>query len=360
MKRFLSWFPQTPATRSPPVRRPQLEQFEDRLVPSTLSSAISIPHEAFTLRGLITWTERDWYTVDRSTNHVVEFQGTTRRDLGALPDPSGFLAHITALSASVDPQTGMGDVFALAAGRIWRCDSSGHWHLIGGATTVGISATRDGHVFAIRWSWMFGQFGLDEFDSYGNATSLGSPPGGLSGNSVVAASVAGGGLFGSGDEAFVIGADQAIYVWVDKHWNLVDKTFRAQFVSLSATPDNTVFAVTASGKLYQETESVKINVNGMTFPRTFQTYWVGHDISPWWQTLTPTISADRDASGQSEVYAVGTDTSLWQYDQGVYSQPWVLTADVSGADGGYYYHVQSSNGHYDGYLNYTYVGSNLS
>ena len=218
---------------------------------------------------------------------------------------------------------------------------------------------------------MFGQFGLDEFDSYGNATSLGSPPGGLSRNSVVAASVAGGGLFGSGDEAFVIGADQAIYVWVDKHWNLVDKTFRAQFVSLSATPDNTVFAVTASGKLYQETESVKINVNGMTFPRTFQTYWVGHDISPWWLTFTPTISADLDASGQSEVYAVDGTGSLGRFDQGVYSGPlWTDVADVSGADGGEYYHVQGSR--YvsmlgskkisnEGYLNGTDLGSaNLS
>jgi hypothetical protein len=35
------------------------EFFDERLVPSTLSSAISIPHG-----GL---TERDWYTVDQNT-----------------------------------------------------------------------------------------------------------------------------------------------------------------------------------------------------------------------------------------------------------------------------------------------------
>jgi hypothetical protein len=345
MKRFPSWFRHTPATRSTSVRRPQFEQFEDRVVPSTLSSAISIPHVVYIGGFPIQFTERDWYTVDRSTNHVIEFKGTTRYDLGGGPG-------ITALSASIDPNTGRGDVFVLRAyGYIARIDSSGNWlQWSQWGNYSSISATRDGQVFAIN------PFGfVTEFDSHGNPTSLGSPPGGVSNNSVVAASVAGGGLFGSGDEAFVIGANRAIYVHVGNQWNLVDNS--AQFVSLSATRDNTVFAVTTSGKLYQETESIKLSRVGNIW--IFQTYWVGHDISAY-RTFTPTISADLDASGQSEVYAVGTDTSLWQYDQGVYSQPWVLTADVSGADGGYYYHVQSSNGHYDGYLNYTYVGSNLS
>jgi hypothetical protein len=346
MKRFLSWFPHSPATRSTSVRRPQLEQFEDRLVPSTLSSAISIPHVSY-FGGLpIRWTERDWYTVDRSTNHVVEFEGTTRHDLGVLPG-------ITALSASVDPKTGRGDVFALRGyGELWRCDSSGTWYDLAwrsGGYYTSISATRDGHVFAVDPS--VGE--LFSVDSYGNPTSLGSPAGGISRtNSVVAASVAGGGLFGSGDEAFVIGANQAIYVRVGNHWSLVDNS--AKFVSLSATRDNTVFAVTASGKLYQETESIKIN------GWYIQTYWVGHDLSAG-LTFTPTISADLDSSGQSEVYAVDVNGTLYQYDQGVYNEPWIGVTDVSGADGGQYYHVQYWYGHYDGYLNYTYLGSsNLS
>jgi hypothetical protein len=345
MKRFPSWFPHTSATRSTSVRRPQFEQFEDRVVPSTLSSAISIPHVLYYDGLKIPWTERDWYTVDRSTNQLVEFKGTTRYNLGG---PTG----ITALSASIDPKTGFGDVFVLRAyGYIARCDSSGNWlQWSQWGNYSSISATRDGHLFAIN---PFG--GLTEFDSNANPTYLGSPPGGVSNNSVVAASVAGGGLFGSGDEAFVIGANQAIYVHLGNQWNLVDNS--AQFVRLSATRDNTVFAVTTSGKLYQETESIKLSRVGNMW--IFQTYWVGHDISAG-LTFTPTISADLDASGQSEVYAVDVNGTLYQYDQGVYSEPWTDVTDVSGADGGYYYHVQYWYGHYDGYLNYTYVGSNLS
>jgi hypothetical protein len=347
MKRFPSWFRHTPATRTTSARRPQLEQFEDRVVPSTLSSAISIPHVLYYGSLKIPWTERDWYTVDRSTNHVIEFKGTTRYDLGGPTD-------VVALSASIDPKTGFGEVFALRAnGNIWRCDSSGNWHQVSWAiegSFSSISATRDGSVFA---SDAFS--GLSEFDSNGIQIGLGIPPGGVSNNSVVAASVAGGGLFGSGDEAFVIGANQAIYVHVGNQWNLVDNS--AQFVSLSATRDNTVFAVTTSGKLYQETESIKLSRIGNIW--IFQTYWVGHDISAG-LTFTPTISADLDASGQSEVYAVDVYGTLYQYDQGVYSEPWTDVTDVSGADGGYYYHVQYWYGHYDGYLNYTYVGSNLS
>ena len=53
------------AHRSLPSFRPQLEQLDERLVLSTLSSAISIQHQG--------WTERDWYAVDQASTRVLAF-----------------------------------------------------------------------------------------------------------------------------------------------------------------------------------------------------------------------------------------------------------------------------------------------
>src|SRR5438093_3863616 len=54
------------AHRSLPSFRPQLEQLDERLVLSTLSSAISIQHQG--------WTERDWYAVDQASTGVLAFK----------------------------------------------------------------------------------------------------------------------------------------------------------------------------------------------------------------------------------------------------------------------------------------------
>jgi hypothetical protein len=141
MKRFLDWFSRTRPNKPTGacgrrMVRLQLEHLGARLVPSTLglSSAIHINHPTF--------VERDWYSIDQSTHQVVEFQGTSRKNLGG---PSAFQ-----VSASVDPKTGFGEVYALdGSGSLWRCDSLGVWWNNFTGAYKGISATRDGGVFAL-------------------------------------------------------------------------------------------------------------------------------------------------------------------------------------------------------------------
>src|SRR5262249_47248210 len=108
------------------------------------------------------------YTIDGNTGQVVEFQGTTRRDLGG---PS----RVFAVSASIDPNTGSAEVFALSyydwnSGPLWLCDSSGNWHNFGGRYHA-ISAPRDGRVYDSTYI----QGDVVYLDSDGKATDLGAP-----------------------------------------------------------------------------------------------------------------------------------------------------------------------------------------
>jgi hypothetical protein len=356
MQRFLNWFSRTLRARpaTPPRRpfRPRLEPLGDRVVPSTVSSAISIYHPL----GRFSFTEMDWFTIDQSTHQVVEFSGTTRTNLGG---PS----NVWFVAASVDPATGWGDVFALAhsgnpAGlQLWLCDSSGTWHNFGGAYGGYLSATRDGHVFVLQ---NVSPFDTVYMDSQGNAIDLGKPPGSAWAGHF-AASVSGGGV----NEVFATHNDGgALYVCQVNQpgvWQLVDNS--QNFVVLSATPDNTVFATTTGGSLYQE---------------YLGEYWNGHNMVPIWLGVdisggrhwSGMISADRDASGQDEVYAVEQGTNnLYLYDQGHWTMKDSYVQDVSGADGGYFYDVNNYAGILYAYLYnpnaqpgwwWTYLGSGLS
>jgi hypothetical protein len=336
MRRFLNQLRSIPRPKhvsSPPRRacRPQLEQLGERLVPSA-SSAISIYHPL----GWLSYTERDWFTVDQSTTQVVEFQGTTRRNLGG---PT----HVSAVSASVDPNTGYGEVFALAPvtgpfgftyTTVWRCDSAGNWLSFpldfGLLSYTALSATHDGHVFAGNGS------NVEYLDSNGNAVNLGAPSGGLAGTGTsLAASV---GWLG-GNEVFVISGNGVIYVDninFPGQWRLVDNT--QSFVALSATQNDTVFAVTSAGKLYQEIEHIYWSGHTGYF------YWTNQDLSGGKQ-FTGTLSADLDAAGHDEVYAVDTATGLYLYDQGSWALKDISVADVAAADGGFFYDVDYTFGY---------------
>jgi hypothetical protein len=309
-----------------------VETLEDRLVPSA-SSAISVLHA---IGYNQTTTEHDWYTVDRSTGQVVEFQETTRHNL-----PGGPRAF--SVSATVSP-CGCSEVFALQNGALdnstphgplWLCDELGNWHNLGG-DYYSISATHDGHVYAVTTTGS-----VSYLDANGNATNLGAP---VAGVKLTAAPAAGRGHFwlspNSYNEVFVIGQDNAIYVNDGTNaasWHLVDKS--ASFADISASGNNTVFAVTSAGKLYQETETWLFN--GYFFTAS----WGHQDISSGRTYSTRVqISADVDASGYPEVYAVEAGTShLYLYDQGSLTEKdsWVVT-DVAGADGGYFYDTNPS------------------
>jgi hypothetical protein len=367
MKRFLTWIGRKQRTSAVSAHRsrtfrPQLEQLDARLVPSTISSAISIYHPGGILR--VPWTERDWYTVDQGTGHVLEFKGTKRYDLAGP-------GKIVALSASVDPNTGTGEVFALShlnvnsgpftidAG-LWLCDSNGAWHSFEGWYAGpygfpiayddygGISATHDGHVYAVRSDGA----NIDYFDSNGFSSHLGAPNAGngsWAGNSLAASDSRSG-----TNEVFAIGPGLAIYVntGTPGQWQLVDNS--TKFVTLSASPNDTVFAVTwdgfgGPGKLYEETEQL-----GFQGGKNYYYYWAGKDISVYGHVYG-TISADLDASGQAEVYAIDELGNLSVYDQG--SWTWKTSGpsgtggvyDVAGADGGDFYVVYYESGKYAAY-----------
>jgi hypothetical protein len=361
MKHFLSWF-RRPSRRPPaaahPRRpaRPQLEQLDDRLVPSTAgpSSAISI-NGSFYFQGIrFPYTQHDWYTIDRSTNQVVEFRDTARHNLGG---PTA----IREVSASVDPQTGHGGVFALDFnGTIWWCNSFGQWSQLPGSYGD-MCATDDGHVYAVTSNGSDVRY----LSSNGSATDLGMPPAGVSGppfgGSSLAAST---GLRGK-NEVFVVGQNGAIYL-NDRNalgqWSLVDNS--QVFVGLSAARNNTLFATTASGKLYEETE---LHFLGGLYGSGFY-FWIGQDISGG-GNVYGTISADTDASGAAEVYATALGGNAYRYDQGSWAQVNLSPVfDISGADGGYFYAVNDwYNGNFAVAWQYnpqlwnpwTYLGSNF-
>jgi hypothetical protein len=338
--------------------RPQVEQLDDRLVPSTvgLSSAISINHTIYIGGIPYHWTERDWYTIDLSSpaHQAVEFQGTTRHNLGG----PGAIGEV---SASVDPQTGFGGVFALDDyGTIWWFNSAGNWSALPGSYRA-MCATGDGHVYAAT------SVGSDVLylSANGSATDLGAPAAGIDFVSPysLAAST---GLFG-GNEVFAIGQDGAIYVnSTNAHgqWGLVDNS--QFFWSLSAARNNTLFATTASGKLYEETEQIRLQSLGRYGP-VWVIYWASQNISG--SQVWEQISADTDASGAAEVYAIAQTGNAYLYDQGSWALKDSYVWDISGADGGYFYDV---NQYYGGgnllayqynpntSTHWTYLGLNLS
>jgi hypothetical protein len=322
--------------------RLQVEALEDRLVPSsTWSSAISIPHPY--------GTERDWYSVDQNTFQVVEFQGTTRRNLYG---PT----NVFEVSASIDPLTGHGEVFALSGlGTLWRCDSNGNWFSYPGQYND-ISATRNGHVYAS----MDTPFYPTDVVYWGSTTKVDvGAPADANGPwaPFVAASVSPSGH----NEVFVVGPNAAIYVNsanAPGHWRLVDNS--AVFWDISASANDTVFGLTEGGHIIEETEH-QFSFGGHTYD-----FWVSGDIS---NGLYRSISADLDASGHAEVYAITRGMNqAYLYDQGNWTYRDSDVFDISGAGGGYFYDVNYAGWNLNAWqynpqslwFPWTFLGSHLS
>jgi hypothetical protein len=338
-----------------PYVPPQLEQLDERLVPSTASSAIS-----FQVNGdWFNFTEHDWYTIDQTTSQVVEFTSTHRDDLSG---PK----NVFAVSASLDPKTGYqtSEVFALASlnpedryGPLWLRDRNG-WHDIGGSYT-NISATRDGHVYAVT----FLASTVDYLsDSYGSRIVMGVPNSGVEEGCfqhTIAASV---GRYGQ-NEVFAIGKDGAIYVNSDNapgQWRLVDN-HAPYYVSLSATANNTVFVLyyidAFESAVYQETEDY--NFVGKNY------YWTRTAISHAGEQCRD-ISADTDANGRDQVYVIDPYGTAYCYNPTIFGRTAVAYGvyDIAGADGDYYYEVCYSGNYqayqFNPYYGWIYLDSGLS
>jgi hypothetical protein len=327
MQRILNWlrlaFPSRPAARGRRAVRPQLERLDDRLVLSA-TSAITTTHQW----GGYSYTTHDLYAID-NYNRVLDYGtspwGHSTIPLGAPPNTG-----VSDVSASVDPGTGNAEVFALGQDhRLYLCDPNGTWHNFGGSYK-GLSATRDGQVYAVTSD------GSDVrlVNGNGNATDLGAPDDGTGpyASRSIAASV---GWFG-GDEVFAIGGGGEIYVnsaGSSGGWRLVDRFSgnSPSFQTLAGGPNDEVFALDSNGHLWQESEHFA------TYRWYGYFYWSHQDISGG---LTyKALSADRDAAGNDEVYALTTDNTLYLHDQGSWQWRDSYVSAVSGADGGYFFDV---------------------
>jgi hypothetical protein len=123
--------------------------------------------------------------------------------------------------------------------------------------------------------------------------------------------------------------------------------------------------VTSDGRLFQETEHIR-TIGGSAF-----FYWHGEDISGGrtYSIYSPNLSADTDASGRDEVYAIEQGThSLYLYDASSWTYKDSDVYDVSAAGGGYFYDVNYYGGSYAAYQYdptsswpspWTYLGSGL-
>jgi hypothetical protein len=163
-----------------------------------------------------------------------------------------------------------------------------------------------------------------------------------------------------GKAIFAISAsDGGIYVYLQGHWQVVDNS--TTFANLSATRNGTLFATTNSGKLYEESPYQPLS----------------HDPLGWWHqdisgghtfsNAQGQLSADLDASGNPEVYAVDQSGNAWLYDQGSWTWKDSNVVNIAGADAGYFYEGYQygtstpSMWQYDPtnpYL-WTYLGSNV-
>jgi hypothetical protein len=310
--------------------RLQIEGLEDRLVPSGMvTSAITTTHNY----GYGPVKVHDLYAIDAGTGRVVDFRtidggsGSSRTALGG--------PQTTIVRASIDPATGAAEVFAVQdsaagpVGALWLYDAHNTWHNFGGSYAVwhddDLSATRDGQVYAVTSD----DSDIKLVDSSGHVTDLGNPNPGSSIRGVAA----GVGWYGQ-DQVFAI-AGGALYVNsanAPGYWRLVDNG--ASFTTLSATQHDQVFAVDSNGKLHLETEY------GVYYSWYSYHYWSGQDISAPGKTYEQ-VSADTDASGGDEVYAIASDNTLYRYDQGNWAYRDSSAVEVAGADGGYFFDLNN-------------------
>jgi len=312
-----------------PRRAPRLglERLDDRLVPSvTATSAVT------------TGTTHSLFAISQasaSLNQVVGYATVSGYNAVAgyrvFWNPQG--EQFSQVSASIDPKTGQAEVYALGLDHtLWRMDSNAVWHSLGGSYKR-ISATHDGQCFAVTSD------GSDVrlFNQADQPTDLGAPGG------YASDLAAGRGAFYGQDEVFAIGPDGGIWAWNGDYPVYGVGPYRAwreiatgSFGTLSATQNGVVFALDSNGNLFKESEGLYYFGGGL-----YELLWSRSNISGG-NTYTQ-ISADVDAHGVAEVYAIGTDAfhTLSRWDQGWQAMVW-FASEVSAADSGYVFAVNTS------------------
>jgi len=298
-------------------------------------------------------TESDCYAIDAKTDEVVDLH-TDPKNVGVRTLLGG-PTNVTAISAAEEAVDGFYTplVTALTAdGHVWSClpyanygwlgyvpgappgsPGSYHWDDLGNDGGIGFTAlsmAHDGNIYALTAT---GQ--VLETSYFANPapnttwTVLGSPTAGP-----VKAISAGlnGGL--SNDEVFAIGSDGHLYVnqfgsGSSTSWVTVDSS--QTFIQISANDNNTVYGLTSTGVIYQESEAVK---NGNDF-------WSSLGL-PTTSGGFSQISAGTDRTGKSVVFAVeNANKEPFVYNaQGQWTkmdgnQP----SEICGGNDGWYYDV---------------------
>jgi hypothetical protein len=329
LKKWIGTHSKVSAPRRPQAKL-QLEALEDRQLLSVSPISAITTHQS---SGV---TNHDLYAITAgttpSTQCVVDYNNGTPINLNQ-NGPQG----VKAVSAGIDPQ-GKAEVFALDGNQaLWRYDGS--WQKLSPLRFKEISATQtySGQVYAATDGSYYGKVDVDLFNASGGLTNLAAPGGYATG---ISASRDQYGL----DEIFVVDGSGNIQVNDPIYgWRMVDSRFNNSnldgFTRLSATQSGDVYALTSQGKLFQEMVQV-YNYGGF-----ISTSWIGRQFATGRQFQA--ISADTDANGHSEVYAIeqGTGTA-YRYD--VYGNEASVdsnVSEISGAGGGYFFDVNpSSNG----------------
>jgi hypothetical protein len=342
---FRSVFPSEPNRGRRRAVRPQLEQLDDRLVPS-VTSGISTTHSWRWMQ----WTNHDFFAIDAGSHQAVRYEIASPWETNSRTPLYG--PQVTDVSASVDPATGNAEVFALGTdGALWRCDSNGTWHGLGGKYQL-LSATRDGQVYA-ETNYP-GYLSVRLINGSGGYTDLGSPV--ANGTSYAVDISAGVGYWGQ-DQVFAIGPNGGLFVNPSNtpgDWRLIDNS--AYFRTLSATRDDQVFAQDWNGQIHLDTDHYAWSYGYF--------YWTGQDLTPS-GSQDKLLGSDMSASGAAEAFVLretpqswGGESTVMAYSVGALQSsgfqswggagPWSSFgappfAHISGADGGYAFGVDNGN-----------------
>jgi hypothetical protein len=266
-----------------------------------------------------TW--RAFYGIDSTTYKAVEYLNTNRFALGG--------PTVLAVSAGLkDPNDFYGsEVFALGTDHAVYVFNSTGMHNLGGWARA-ISATRHDQVFVIG-----GDNAVYVNSSGGNASTW-QYLGGW-----VRAISAGLDYFGD-DQVYAIGGDRALWVndsGTSSGWEKIDNS--ASFIQLSATQQDTVYALDSNGGLHKASHVFS---------------WA---IGDWiWQHLAiaplvagdkyVALSADNQDYSHDEVYVINVGRTAYLYrSSGGWNAGSVDTdvSELSGADQGWFYDANGPN-----------------
>jgi hypothetical protein len=264
----------------------------------------------------------------------VDYHDGARIDLNYSSTMQGVPQGVTDVSAGIDSR-GQATVFALDNQHsLWHYDwFNGSWTQLSTNTFKEISATRDGAVYAVT----DGEGGLPikvyEYLPGGGVMNLGTPDGNASGIS------AGRDHFFGYDEVYAVGRTGVIYVYDSQWggWTTVDSRFNNNsldsFTRLSAAQNGDVYALTSKGEIFQETEHRYYSTWAIF------TYWSGQQFGAGQKFQA--ISADTDANGYSEVYAIEVGTAMaYRFNSsGARSTVDYYVSEIAAADGGYFFDV---------------------